>query len=91
MRPEIEELKHGISKKREVEIQEEEFNQRFQQLENEKSSLIRERDELQENLRCIEEEKDEMKKILQENTEVVRYNLFNNYCRLYVAQGDGKE
>lgn len=70
LRPEIEELKHGISKEREVEIHEEEFNQRFQQLENEKSSLIRERDELQENLRCIEEEKDEMKKILQENTEM---------------------
>lgn len=79
--PEIEELKHGISKEREVEIHEEEFNQRFQQLENEKSSLIRERDELQENLRCIEEEKDEMKKILQENSEVMQTQT-EELCRV---------
>ncbi|XP_051876517.1 centromere-associated protein E isoform X2 [Pristis pectinata] len=69
---EIEELRDRVFKEQEAEIREEEFNQQFQQLEDEKSSLIKERDELLEKFRCIEVEKDEMKRKLQENAEVMQ-------------------
>ncbi|XP_072137981.1 centromere-associated protein E isoform X3 [Mobula birostris] len=69
---EIETLRARVSKEEEVDLQEKEFSQRFQQLEDEKSCLLKERDELQEMLKCIKAEKGEMKTVLQENSEVAQ-------------------
>ncbi|XP_072880531.1 centromere-associated protein E isoform X3 [Hemitrygon akajei] len=68
---EIERLRSRVSKEEEVEIREKEFNQRIQQLEDEKSCLLKERDELQEKLKCIKVEQEEMKKALPESSEVL--------------------
>ncbi|XP_069781405.1 centromere-associated protein E isoform X2 [Narcine bancroftii] len=69
---EIEKLKDHICKEQEVLIKEEEFRQQFQQLEDEKSALVKEKDELEERLKCMKEEKDEMTKVLQENSELTQ-------------------
>lgn len=70
---EIEELRACVSKQKETEIREEEFNQRFQQLEDAKSNLLKEKYEFQETLKCIKAENDEMKRALEEKTEMVSY------------------
>lgn len=72
---EVEELGARISKEQEVEIRKEELNQRFHQLEDEKSSLVKEKDKLQETLKCINTEKDEMVRTLQEKNNMVRFNF----------------
>ncbi|XP_062925160.1 centromere-associated protein E-like isoform X2 [Mobula hypostoma] len=69
---EIERLRSRVSKEEEVEIQEKEFNLRIQQLEDEKSCLLKERDELHEKLKCIKAEQEEMKKVLPESSEVLK-------------------
>lgn len=68
---EMETLRTRVSKELEVEIKEGELNQQFQQLVDERSSLLKENNELQESLKCNKAEKDEMKRVLQENSEVV--------------------
>lgn len=68
---EMETLRTRVSKELEVEIKEGELNQQFQQLVDERSSLLKENNELQESLKCNKAEKDEMKRVLKENSEVV--------------------
>eukprot|EP00061_Rhincodon_typus_P008337 g30859.t1 len=65
---EIEELRAPGSKEQEAKI-ENEVNQRLQQLENEHSLIRKEKDNLQETLECVKEERNEMKSTLQEITE----------------------
>ncbi|XP_067886483.1 centromere-associated protein E isoform X2 [Heterodontus francisci] len=69
---EIEELRAHISMEKKTEIQEKEFNQRLQQLEDEKSAIVKEKDNLQEILESVKVQRDEMKRALQENTERIQ-------------------
>ncbi|XP_048475647.1 centromere-associated protein E [Rhincodon typus] len=68
---EIEELRAPGSKEQEAKI-ENEVNQRLQQLENEHSLIRKEKDNLQETLECVKEERNEMKSTLQEITEKIQ-------------------
>ncbi|XP_072373749.1 centromere-associated protein E [Scyliorhinus torazame] len=63
----IEELRARVSNEQKVEIQVKEFNQRLQQLEDEKSAIIRENENLQAMLESAQVQRDEMKSTLQEN------------------------
>ncbi|XP_051876518.1 centromere-associated protein E isoform X3 [Pristis pectinata] len=69
---EIEGLRARVLKEKDIEMQEKEFSQRFQQLEDEKSSLVKERVELQKTLKCIKAEQDEMTRALQEKTDMMQ-------------------
>lgn len=68
---ETEELRTRVSKEQKAEIQEEEFNQLHQQLEDEKSSIMKERNDFHESLACVKIESDEMKRALQEKVGIV--------------------
>lgn len=72
---EVEDLRESASKQLKAEIQEE-FNQQFQQLANEKLSIVKEKNELEEKLKSIMAEWDGMKKTLQGNTEIVSYAFY---------------
>ncbi|XP_078071478.1 centromere-associated protein E [Mustelus asterias] len=74
---EIEELRARVSNEEKAEIQEKEFNEKFQQLEDEKSTVIKENENLQEMLQSVEVQRDEMKSTLQESTRVWT-DEFNN-------------
>ncbi|XP_067838434.1 centromere-associated protein E-like [Heptranchias perlo] len=69
---EVENLRACVSKEQNTEIQEEEFNQRLQQLEDEKSSIVKEKDDLQEILENVKVQRDEMQSTLQENAEMMQ-------------------
>ncbi|GCB83786.1 hypothetical protein scyTo_0024191, partial [Scyliorhinus torazame] len=68
----IEELRACVSNEQKVEIQVKEFNQRLQQLEDEKSAIIKENENLTAMLESAEVQRDEMKSTLQENAVMVR-------------------
>ncbi|GCC29788.1 hypothetical protein chiPu_0008230 [Chiloscyllium punctatum] len=68
---EIEELRASISKEQGAKI-ENEFNQRLQQIEAEYSLILKEKDNLQETVQCVKEERNEMKSTLQEITEKIQ-------------------
>ncbi|XP_038660409.1 centromere-associated protein E isoform X7 [Scyliorhinus canicula] len=69
---EIEELRARVSNEQKAEIQVKEFNQRLQQLEDEKSTIIKENENLQAMLARAQEQRDEMTSTLQENTVVMQ-------------------
>ncbi|XP_041041435.1 centromere-associated protein E-like [Carcharodon carcharias] len=83
---EIEELRAHVSKEQKEGIQEKEFNLRLQQLEDEKSTIIKENDNLQVMLESIKVQRDELKSTLQENTEMMQEQSEELYC--VVSQRD---
>uniref|UniRef100_UPI00398F5893 centromere-associated protein E n=1 Tax=Pristiophorus japonicus TaxID=55135 RepID=UPI00398F5893 len=68
---EIEELRARVSKEQSTEILEGKYNQRLQQLEDEKSAVVKDKDDIQEIMQSVQVQRDEMKSTLQENTEML--------------------
>lgn len=69
----IEELRTCASKEQNLEILEEKFNLRLQQLDDEKAAIVKEKEKLLEMLERLQLQKDEMKGTLQENIDAVSY------------------
>ncbi|XP_048384167.2 centromere-associated protein E isoform X2 [Stegostoma tigrinum] len=64
---EIEQLRACVSKEQAVKIEEKELDQRLQQFDNEKSIIMKEKCNLEETLKSVKAQRDEMKRTLEEN------------------------
>ncbi|XP_043576196.1 centromere-associated protein E isoform X2 [Chiloscyllium plagiosum] len=82
IKSENQELEVHDSSKQDTELQEQLFSQRLQQLQDEKSTLMKEKEDLQTILETVKIEKDAMKRALQGKTEMIQEGSEKLHCMI---------